>query len=102
MHYNRYKERNLTILLIVLILVAVGVMIGIGMSGNGLTDPESARRVLTESGYTDIQITGYRAFGGSESDWYITEFRATSPNGNRVSGVVTKGAWRKGNTIRLD
>lgn len=68
----------------------------------GCTDPEGATRTLSAQGYKDISITGYRPFGGSDNDWYITGFEATAPNGQHVTGCVTRGVWMKGNTVRLD
>lgn len=65
------------------------------------TDATTARRVLAQQGYTNIEITGYRAFMKSEDDTYSTGFRATSPAGQVVTGAVTSG-WGKGATIRLD
>lgn len=65
------------------------------------TDKDGAIRILQQQGYTDIVITGGRFFGRSSGDVYCTGFEATSSNGTRVSGVVTKG-WVKGSTIRFD
>ena len=67
-----------------------------------MTDPEGARDTLVKSGYTPIEVGGYDYFGGSESDVYITHFKAISPNGkDTVEGCVTRG-WFKGSTVRLD
>ena len=65
------------------------------------TDDDNATRVLQQSGYTQIEITGYRPFMKGKDDTYSTGFKATSPTGARVSGAVTGGPF-KGNTIRLD
>jgi hypothetical protein len=65
------------------------------------TDPTGATRALEVNNYTDIELHGYRWFAGSD-DVYITEFEATAPNGERVTGIVTNGFWRKGSTIRID
>jgi len=73
----------------------------ITISLRGCTDPAGATRVLTQQGYTNIEITGYRWGMGGEGDTHITGFEATSPNGTRVSGAVTSG-WLKGSTIRFD
>ena len=67
----------------------------------GCTDPVTAERVLSEQGYTDIQITGYRFFGCSEDDFYVTGFNATSPVGKRVEGCVCQGFLFKNATIRF-
>jgi hypothetical protein len=65
------------------------------------TDQAGATRTLLNSGYTNIKITGYRFFMKGKDDVYCTGFEADSPNGNRVTGAVTRG-WFKGNTVRLD
>lgn len=67
----------------------------------GFTDPKGATRVLQDQGYTNIEITGWRPFAGSDDDTFHTGFSATSPGGRRVTGVVTSGFF-KGNTVRLD
>lgn len=64
------------------------------------SDPENAERVLQSNGYTNIEITGWEPLMKSEDDMYSTGFRATSPSGQIVEGVVT-GGMLKGNTIRL-
>lgn len=66
----------------------------------GCTDPDNARRVLAENGYTDVQIGGYAAWSCGRDDTYATEFVATSPTGHRVTGAVCS-AWTKGATIRF-
>ena len=68
---------------------------------HGCTRPETARRVLTEQGYSSIEITGWRPFAASEKDTFSTGFKAKSPNGSIVTGAVTSGIF-KGNTVRLD
>lgn len=68
---------------------------------SGCTQPDEARRVLSAQGYTEIQITGYRAFMGGQDDVFSTGFVAKSPTGAQVSGAVTSGAF-KGFVIRFD
>ena len=66
------------------------------------TDPDNARRVLEDNGYTEVQTGGYAAFScDAKSDTYATAFAAKSPNGRLVSGAVCKGLL-KGSTIRLN
>lgn len=60
-----------------------------------------AQRALNGAGYTNINITGYRWTGCSESDEFSTGFEATGPSGVRTSGVVCSH-WFKGSTIRTD
>jgi hypothetical protein len=69
------------------------------------TRPEKTQRVLEAQGLKDIEITGYRLFGcdsgkGSDDGWH-TGFKATAPNGTKVTGVVCEGLL-KGATIRYD
>jgi hypothetical protein len=66
------------------------------------TQPDHATEVLAQQGYTNIQITGYDAFACSKDDTYHTGFRATSPTGAKVKGVVCAGLLFKGSTIRFD
>lgn len=62
--------------------------------------PQEAREALYQSGYDDIEITGWKVFGCDEKDFFRTGFKATSPRGSKVDGVVCSG-WFKGATIRL-
>jgi hypothetical protein len=66
------------------------------------TDPQDARRVLEDQGYTDVQITGYAFAACGEHDTYSTGFTATSPNGRRIGGTVCKGAFFKNQTVRFN
>lgn len=65
-----------------------------------LTEPDNARQILVNQGYTNIEITGYRWFSCGE-DTFSTGFKAISPAGHPVSGVICAG-WMKDSTIRLD
>lgn len=73
----------------------------IGIALVGCTREDDTRRVLEVSGYTNIEITGYRPFMASKDDLFSTGFRAKAPNGQIVTGAVTAGVF-KGSTIRLD
>lgn len=64
------------------------------------TDEPGAKKALERSGFKPISVGGY-GLGGSKDDIYVTKFKAIAPNGDTVTGVVTKGTF-KGNTIRLD
>ena len=66
------------------------------------TDVESAKKTLLHNGYNPIQVGGYDYWNGGEYDFYKTKFTAIAPNGDVVSGCVTKGYWGKGSTIRLN
>lgn len=79
---------------ILICILALGLM-------SGCSDPTTARRVLSQNGYTNVVITGYRPFMGGEGDNYVTGFEAVSPNGSLVTGAVCSG-FGKGATIRFD
>jgi len=65
------------------------------------TDEIGARKTLERNNYKIINVGGYAWFGGSNNDLYCTKFKAIAPNGDTVTGMVTKGLF-KGNTIRLN
>ena len=65
------------------------------------SDADTAERILSDQGFTEIQTTGYAFFGCSKDDEVHTGFNAKSPAGKHVSGVVCTG-WFKGGTIRFD
>lgn len=82
-------------MLILLALLALGV--------SACTNPSEATRVLEAQGYTNVQMTGYRWFMGSEDDTYVTGFKATGPTGKEVSGAVCSGLiGKQGATVRFD
>lgn len=64
------------------------------------TDEARTFEVLTDSGFSNIQTTGYAAFSCGEGDSFATGFVATNPNGKRVSGVVCCGLL-KSCTVRF-
>ena len=66
------------------------------------TSPESATRVLTSNGYTDVRMTGYNFFACSQDDVFHTGFEAKSPNGTPVKGTVCAGLIFKNSTIRFE
>lgn len=65
------------------------------------TSPENAQRVLEQSGYTNIKITGFRFFGCGQDDVFRTGFTAVGPSGKNIEGVVC-GDFIKASTIRVD
>lgn len=77
----------------------------IGIAMFRLTDKEGAKRVLEANNYKSIEVYKINypvaAFSGGRDDFYVTGFKAISPNGTPVTGVVTRGFW-KGSTIRLN
>jgi len=82
-------------------LMLAAVLILVFVVPSGCTQPEKATKLLEKSGYTDIEITGWRPFMKSEDEMFSTGFKAISPSGSLVSGAVTAGFW-KGSTIRFD
>jgi hypothetical protein len=66
-----------------------------------LTDESATRSTLEKSGYTDIQIMGWGGLSCSDSDTFATEFQATNPRNETVSGVVCCGLLFKKCTIRF-
>lgn len=67
----------------------------------GCTNAVGALGALLDAGYTNVIITGYKAFSCGQDDTFATGFVATGPSGRRVSGTVCE-AFFKGKTIRLD
>ena len=92
------QENGLVVFVIVAALLLLVFIIG---SNGGLSDPKAATRVLTEQGYTEIEITGWKPALAGHGETYSTGFKAKSPVGMPVSGAVTSGA-NKGHTIRFD
>lgn len=67
---------------------------------NGCTDKENAERILSQDGYTDIQITGYTFFACSSDDFQRTGFIAKKGN-KLIEGSVCSGLLFKNSTIRF-
>lgn len=66
------------------------------------TDNEGTRDALIKAGYHPIEVGGYGFFSGGKEDFFVTKFKAYSPDSSQiVTGVVCKGIF-KGKTIRLD
>lgn len=79
------------------LLLAIGLLVAIGP-----LDPSTdAVRVLSDAGYMDIRLTGYRWLSCSEDDTFRSGFSAIGPAGKPVTGAVCSGLT-KGHTIRLD
>ena len=101
---TRYRNRFTLVealigISIILIVISITVPTSIFM---GWSNEAKTVEVLEANGYTGIEITGWRPWMANENDWYSTGFRATAPNGRRVSGAVTGGGWFRGYTVRLD
>ena len=65
------------------------------------TNEPDTRRTLDDSGYTDVEITGYSYWACGKDDTYHTGFRAKNVKGKTVEGTVCCGMWTKGCTIRF-
>jgi len=81
--------------LLIVVMLILALFIG------GCSDGPEAQRVLTQQGYTQIQITGVNFFSCGEGDIYRTGFTALTYTQQKVEGTVCSGVL-KGNTIRLD
>jgi len=81
-------------------LVGVTLLVG-SILLTGCTDVKKTEKVLETQGYTKVDAGGYAWFMCSDNDTFATSFKATSPNGTRVSGAVCSGLL-KGHTIRFD
>jgi hypothetical protein len=87
------KNKTLTIIALIIVVSCFTL--------SSCTDRRSARKALERSGYKPINVGGYCWFGGSGRDTFITRFKAVAPNGETVTGCVTKGLF-KGSTIRVN
>lgn len=63
-------------------------------------DTQSAKQLLEEEGYSEIQVTGANPMMCGSGDFGGTTFRAKNKAGNTVEGVVCCGMLFKGCTIR--
>lgn len=77
------------------------VAIVLGLALTACTKPTKTTKILSDQGYTDIEITGYRFWACQKDDTFHTEFKAKSPVGKPVTGVVCSG-WVMGGTIKFD
>ena len=68
----------------------------------GCTNNQHAQQVLSRSGYTEIEMTGYRMWDCSDDDTVHDGFRAKGPTGQVITGVVCCGLWAKNCTVRID
>lgn len=85
-----------------LILIVICILLWIFVCQNtSCTNEPGARKVLEQNGYTDVRLTGYKAWCCGDEDWYSTGFKATNPSGNKVTGCVCQGVT-KGATIRFE
>jgi hypothetical protein len=88
--------KNKTTLLIVLsiILIAVNLLVP-------HTDEIATKKTLEINNFKVVKVGGYNFWAGNKYDWYKTKFMAIAPNGDTITGTVTKGLFSKENVIRL-
>ena len=79
----------------------LGLLLAAALMLSACTSPEEATKTLSSQGFKNIETKGYSVFGCSQDDTFHTEFEATSPTGDKVSGVVCSGIL-KGATVRFD
>jgi hypothetical protein len=65
------------------------------------TDKKSAEEALTNMGFNEIEITGYKFFSCGKDDFYHTGFKARNIHGNLVEGTVCSGLFFKDATVRF-
>ena len=68
----------------------------------GCTNADQTKRILSDQGYTNIEITGYAWFSCGQDDWIRTSFIAVSPAKKYVKGAVCSGFIFKNSTIRFE
>ena len=68
-------------------IITVTAVAGIIAANVGYSNPESAKRILAEEGYTSVTIDGRTMFG-CEREFYRTMFLAKNSRGITVRGVV--------------
>lgn len=100
LRYNSDYSGSTTKVWLIALLCVMAVLL-VWMGPSACTRPEQATRILSQSGYSEIQITGWRPMMAGQDDSVSTGFRAKAPNGQPVTGAVTGGLF-KGSTIRLD
>lgn len=77
------------------------IILSAALALSGCLPSDNTRSVLEKSGYTEITTGKYRLFACPKEDVYATEFTATAPSGQQVSGVVCQGVIG-GSFIRID
>jgi hypothetical protein len=65
------------------------------------TDGDKTTRILSDAGYSDITLTGYKFFACSSDDNFHTGFVGVSSNKKKITGTVCS-AFLKSATIRID
>lgn len=75
----------------------------VALLATACVEPDKAKRVLEDAGYTNVTTGGYALWSCSDKDFFATSFTATSrATGRIVTGAVCSGLMFKNTTIRLD
>jgi hypothetical protein len=82
----------------VVFFVGAAVVFLLAAASGSCSDASEARRVLSASGFTDIDAGGYAWF--ECGDTFATKFTAKNHLGQTVSGAVCCG-WLKSCTVRF-
>lgn len=78
----------------------LALLMALALPLSACTNDSATRSTLEKSGFTDVQVTGYRPFNCGENDLSSTGFTAKNVNGSTVEGVVCCGIL-KGCTVRF-
>lgn len=80
----------------ILIIVSLATLL------TGCYDTDTATAVLDDSGYTEVQITGYSFLSCPDDAVYSTGFRAYNTAGNFVTGAVCSDVLATDTTIHIN
>lgn len=58
-------------------------------------DREGAHRALKGAGFTEIELGPWKWLACGSGDVFNNSFKAINPRGQRVSGVVCCGLWKR-------
>lgn len=89
-------RKSTTSLIIVCFMISF-----IAFTMRGLKDPEGAKRVLEDQGYTHVNITGLRSFSCGNRELWRTGFKAMNQAGRVVRGTVCTTLFKSSN-IRFE
>lgn len=94
---------NLTLGEVVKIFLILALSAYAGFAARGIADPEGARKVLENAGYTEITTGKNEWFAcGGDGDIFNTAFTARTSPTTTAAGVVCRGFLLKRSTIRFN
>jgi hypothetical protein len=80
----------------------IGSILVVALAVYPFTDEETAIRILSEQGYSEIKMDGFQYFVCSADDMFHTRFVAKHPvTSKTIAGTVCSDIF-KGATIRFD